>query len=59
MVVEGAKNPGEAEMELHRLEIHEGARLRTIRLRALRDAPDAFDASDAQTREHVAQRSFL
>ena len=32
-------------MEIRRLEAHEGLRLRTIRLRALADAPDAFGST--------------
>ena len=36
-------------MEIQRLGIHEGTRLRTIRLRSLRDAPNAFNSTLEET----------
>jgi GNAT superfamily N-acetyltransferase len=41
-------------MEIHRLAIHEGSRLREIRLQALRDAPEAFCSTLAETESRPA-----
>jgi ribosomal protein S18 acetylase RimI-like enzyme len=42
-------------MQISRLAIHEGSRLREIRLRALRDAPGAFCSTLAETESRPAE----
>jgi GNAT superfamily N-acetyltransferase len=44
--------PHEITMDIQRLSIDEGLRLRTLRLRALADAPDAFSSTFAEVAAH-------
>lgn len=48
----GTMAPHEITMEIQRLSMDEGLRLRHIRLRALADAPDAFGSTYAEVAAH-------